>query len=137
MKTSNYEMVIKPLSNVIRYYRYQIVSIILNFIYFFYLGFLSRKFTIHRTAGEGGEYLFSPSLPLPPASQTLRHQPDNYCGELTSAHNQQPNSNCGPLVSERKSLTTNLERELYLTRKNPKNSNDSTISLLELQHVSS
>ena len=73
MKTSNYEMVIKPLSNVIRYYRYQIVSIILNFIYFFYLGFLSRKFTIHRTAGEGGGYLFSPSLPLPPASKTLRH----------------------------------------------------------------
>ena len=57
MKTSNYEVVIKPLSNVIRYYGYQIVSIILNFICFFYLDFLSRRFTIHRTAGEGGIYL--------------------------------------------------------------------------------
>ena len=35
--------------------------------------FLSRTFTIHRTAGEEGRYLFNSSLPLPPASQTLRH----------------------------------------------------------------
>ena len=42
-------------------------------VFFFYLGFLSRTFTIHGTAGEGGGYLFSSSLPLPPASQTLRH----------------------------------------------------------------
>ena len=41
--------------------------------FFFYLGFLSRTFTIHRTAGEGGGYLFNSSLPLPPASRTLRH----------------------------------------------------------------
>ena len=40
---------------------------------FFYLGFLSRTFTIHRAAGEGGGYYFNSSLPLPPASQTLRH----------------------------------------------------------------
>ena len=40
---------------------------------FFYLGFLSRTFTIHRTAGEGEGYLFYSSLPLPPASQILRH----------------------------------------------------------------
>ena len=40
---------------------------------FFYLGFLSRTFTVHRTAGEGGGHLFNSSLPLPPASQTLRH----------------------------------------------------------------
>ena len=40
---------------------------------FFYLGFLSRTFTIHRTAGEGGGYLFKSSLPLPPTSRTLRH----------------------------------------------------------------
>ena len=39
-------------------------------IVFFYLGFLSRTFT---TAGEGGGYFFDSSLPLPPASQTLRH----------------------------------------------------------------
>ena len=43
------------------------------FFFFFYRGFLSRTFTIHRTAGEGGGYLFNSSLPLPPASQTLRH----------------------------------------------------------------
>ena len=41
--------------------------------FFFCLGFLSRTFTIHGTAGEGGGYLFNSSLPLPPASQTLRH----------------------------------------------------------------
>ena len=38
-----------------------------------YLGFLSRAFTIHRTAWEGGGYLFNSSLQLPPASQTFRH----------------------------------------------------------------
>ena len=41
--------------------------------FFFYLGFLSRIFTIHGTAGEGGAYLFNSSLPLPHASKTLRH----------------------------------------------------------------
>ena len=40
---------------------------------FFYLGFLSRTFTIHGAAGEGGGYPFNSSLPLPPASQTLKH----------------------------------------------------------------
>ena len=40
---------------------------------FFYLAFLSRIFTIHRTAGEGGGYLLIFFLPLPPASQTMRH----------------------------------------------------------------
>ena len=40
---------------------------------FFYLGFLSRTFTIHRTAGEGEGYLFNFSLPLTTASQTLIH----------------------------------------------------------------
>ena len=43
------------------------------YIYFFYLGFLSRTFTIHETAGEGGGYLFNSSLPLPLASRALRH----------------------------------------------------------------
>ena len=41
--------------------------------FFFYLSFLSRTFTNHRTAGEGGGHFFNSSLPLPPASQTLRH----------------------------------------------------------------
>ena len=38
-----------------------------------YLGLLSRTFTNHRTAGEGGGNFFNSSLPVPPASQTLRH----------------------------------------------------------------
>ena len=42
-------------------------------VFFFYLGFLSRPFTNHRTAGEGGGHFFNSSLPLLPASQTLRH----------------------------------------------------------------
>ena len=78
----------------------------LNF--FFYLDFLSRPVTNHRTAGEGGGHFFNFSLPLPPASQALRlYQGDN-CRELISAHRQQPNSNRQPLVSECESLTTKL-----------------------------
>ena len=48
-------------------------SISFFFFFFFYLGFLSRTFAIHGAAGEGGGYLFNSSLPLPPASRTLRH----------------------------------------------------------------
>ena len=54
--------------------------------FFFYLGFLSRIFSNHRTAGEGGGLFFNSSLPLTPASRTLRHEPGDYCRELTSAH---------------------------------------------------
>ena len=75
---------------------------------FFYLGFLSRPFTNHSTAGEGGRHFFNSSLPLPPASQTRRHQPGDRCRGVTSAHRQQPHANREPLVSERKSLTTKL-----------------------------
>ena len=46
------------------------VKRILN-IFFFYLGFLSRTLTIHRTAGEGEGLFFNSSLPLPPALQTM------------------------------------------------------------------
>ena len=38
---------------------------------FFYQGFLSWPFTIHRTAGEMGGHFFNSSPPLPPVSQTL------------------------------------------------------------------
>ena len=38
-----------------------------------YLGFLSQTFSNHRTAGEGEGHFFNSSIPLPPASQTLRH----------------------------------------------------------------
>ena len=76
--------------------------------FFFYLGFLSRTFTNHRTAGKGGGHFFNSSLSSPPASQTLRHYPGNYCRELTSAQILQPTSNQEPLISERKSVTTKL-----------------------------
>ena len=42
-------------------------------VFFFYLAFLSRTFTNHRTAGEGRGHFLNSSLPLPPASQTLGH----------------------------------------------------------------
>ena len=69
-----------------------------------------------------GRHFFNSSLPLPPASQTLRHQPGDYCRELTSAHSQQLDSNREPLVSERKSLTTKLHplvEPLRLDRRRP------------------
>ena len=59
---------------------------IMNHLFSFYLGFLSRTFTIHMTAGEGGRYPFSSSLPAPSASQTLRYWPGYYCREFTSSH---------------------------------------------------
>ena len=43
-------------------------------IYFFSIWvFFHEHFMIHRTAGEGGGYLFNSSLTLPPVSQTLRY----------------------------------------------------------------
>ena len=77
-------------------------------VLFFYLSFLSEGFTNHRTAGERGRHFFNFSLPLPLASQTLRHQLGDSCKELTSAHSQQPDSNWEPLVFESKWLTTKL-----------------------------
>ena len=78
-------------------------------LYFsFYADFFSRTFMNHRTAGEGGGHSLISSLPLPPASKILRHQPGDYCRELTFAHCQQPDPNREPLVTECKSLTTKL-----------------------------
>ena len=74
----------------------------INLQFFFCLGFASRTFTNHRTAREGGGHSINSSL------QTLRHQLDNYCRDLTSGHSQQPDSNRAPLVSECKLLTTKL-----------------------------
>ena len=42
-------------------------------VFFFYPDFLIRTFRNHWIAGEGGGHFFNSSLPLPPASQTLRH----------------------------------------------------------------
>ena len=75
---------------------------------FFYLGFLSRTFANRRTEREGGGHFFNSSLPLPPASQTLRYQLGDYYRELTCAHNQEPESNREPFASKRKSKTTKL-----------------------------
>ena len=76
--------------------------------FFFYHDFLSRTFTNHRTPGKEGGHFFNSSLPIPSASQTLRHQPGDYCRKLTFAHSQQPDSKREHLVSERKSPTTKL-----------------------------
>ena len=46
---------------------------------------LQQWFTNYRTAGERrGRHFFRSSLLLPATSQTLRHQPGNYCRGLTS-----------------------------------------------------
>ena len=79
-----------------------------NIFIFFYLGFLSQPFTNHRTAGEEGGYFH-------PLYRHLRHQPDDYCRELTSVDRQQSDSNREPLVSEHKLLTTKL-RALVLCK---------------------
>ena len=99
------------------YLSYIICVVFIHHIIFFYLGFLSRTFTNYRTAGEEGGYFFNSSLPLTPASKTLRHYPGDYCRELISAHSSQPDSNQEPLISERNSLTTKL-RAKYAWPKN-------------------
>ena len=69
------------------------------FAIFFYLGFLSWIFTIHRTAAKRGGYFFNSSLALPTASHTLRHYPGYCCIELTSAHSWQLDWDREPLLS--------------------------------------
>ena len=66
--------------------------------FFFQLAFLSRIFTTHRTAGVGGGCPLISFLPLPPASQTRRHQLRYCCRESTSAHSWQPELNMAHLV---------------------------------------
>ena len=66
--------------------------------------------------GGGGCYFLISFLPLPFASQILRHQPNNYCRELTTAHSQQTDSSLELLASDSKSLTTKL-RTLNKLRK--------------------
>ena len=82
-------------------------------VIFFCLGFLQRRFTIYWTAGEEGGNFFDSCLPLPLASQALRHQPSNYCSELTSVHSQQSDLNWEPSLSKRKSLTTELPTQTF------------------------
>ena len=75
-------------------------------ILFFYLGFLLRTFTNHRTVGEGVGHFFNSSLPLPPASQTLSWAATAESSPLHIARGELE-SNREPLISECKSLTTN------------------------------
>ena len=91
--------------------------------FFFLSGFSFMNIHDSQDSRGRGGYLFNSSLPLPPASQTLRHQPGDYCRELTSAYSWQPDSNREPLVSERKSLTTKLHA--LKSRNNLKNKNNS------------
>ena len=51
----------------------EIIHILHTRFFFFCRSFLSRPFTNHRTAEEGGRHFFNFSLSLPPASQILRH----------------------------------------------------------------
>ena len=85
--------------------------------FFFYLGFLSRKFAIHK-AGEGEGYLFNFFLPPPPTSQTL-----DISRAITTESSplhivSKRGSNWEILISERKSLTTKL-RALWNCNTNP------------------
>ena len=90
-------------------------NLLFLFQFFFLSGFFSRIFTIHRTAGEGGDYLLTSFLPLPPASQTLRYQLGYCCRELTSAHSWQPESNMESLVHAlQNSLFLHLHWQLLL-----------------------
>ena len=77
------------------------LDVIIMFLFFFSLRFLSQPFNNHRTARKGGGHFFNWSLPFPSASQTLGHQSSDYCRQLTSAHRQKLDSNREPLASER------------------------------------
>ena len=44
-----------------------------NIYIYIYIYIYLFTLTNHRTAGEGGGHFFKSALPLPPASQTLRH----------------------------------------------------------------
>ena len=50
--------------------------------------------------GGGRGYFFTFSLQVPPASQTLIHQPGDYCREFISPHSLQPGSKQEPLISK-------------------------------------
>ena len=89
----------RPLTQILMDISYFNILILVHFIFtkqslffFFYLGFLSRIFTIHMTSGEGGGYLFNSSSPL--------------CRHLDTSRAITADSNREPLVAERKSLTT-------------------------------
>ena len=77
IKTLYYKMWQKYITKYIRFITkcdsFYKIRRLLQFFFFFYLGFLSQPFTNHRAAREVGGHFLNSSLPLPPASQTLRH----------------------------------------------------------------
>ena len=76
--------------------------------FFFLLGLFFTNIMIHRAAGEGVDYFFNSSLPLPLTLQTLRNYASYCWRELTAAHSWQPDSNQKHLVSYQKSLSSKL-----------------------------
>ena len=87
--------------------------------FFFYLRFVSRTFTNHRTAREGEGISLIPHYHFYPLHRHLElSRAITVEGQLTAAHTWQPESNWEPLVFERKSLTLSyafLEASLSLT----------------------
>ena len=57
--------------------------------FFFLCGFSFTNIHESQDCRGRGRHLFNSSLPLPPASRTLRHYPGDCCRELTSAHSEQ------------------------------------------------
>ena len=55
-------------------FRFQDIQVlVISTIFSIWVFFHEHSRINHRTAGEGEEYFFNSSLPLPPTSQTLRH----------------------------------------------------------------
>ena len=79
-----------------------------TFLVIFLSGFPFTNIHDSQNSMERGGYPLNSSLPLPPTSETLRHQPGNYCRELTSTHSQHSELDQEHLVSECKSLTIKL-----------------------------
>ena len=81
-------------------------------LFFFYLGFLSRPFTNHRTAGEGGGGIsLTPHYHFHPLHRHLDIR-RAITAESSPLHIASAGLEPEPLVSERKSLTIKLRTKL-------------------------
>ena len=82
--------------------------------FFFYLGFLSRTFTIDRVVDKRENYFFNSFLQRPTVLQTLRHQPGDYFRRLTSPHSEKLESTRELFVSVAASFSVlTLQLKLY------------------------
>ena len=93
-----------------------LVSSVRSF-FFFYLGFLSRTFANHRTAGEGGGHFFNSSLPLSPASLsswaiTVESSPLHIASTRTRSENLRL-----PLTTSLHTLWTCHHQDFFITEK--------------------